>query len=311
MKVGAVVLHYRFWPEVRSTLRALLAQTRLPDRLMVIDNRSNDGSVPRLREAFPEVEVLEARGNLGYGAGMNLGMKHLLDCGMDAILLLTHECRLAPDALEALVSRLNERPTVGAVGPLLAYRSEPTVVFSAGGEIDRSIWRARHFHEPRLVAEWVGRPPRDAEWLDGAAVLLRSDAVREAGLLDEDYFLYFEETEYLLKLRRLGWPVECVPAALAWQEPGIRPTYLWFRNRLRFLARTAPKRHVLREAGRLGASVVRNSLVANRSLSRAQIRDRRRALIHFLTRRWGPDPKPIEGENKHGGAEGVPQCSGM
>jgi GT2 family glycosyltransferase len=311
MKVGAVVLHYRFWPEVRSTLSALLAQTRPPEQLVVVDNRSGDGSVPRLREAFPEVEVVEAPGNLGYGAGMNLGMQRLLDGGMDAILLLTHECRLAPDALEALAGRLEEQSTVGAAGPLLAYRSEPTVVFSAGGEIDRSMWRPRHVHEPRLVAEWVGKRPHDAEWLDGAAVLLRSDAVREAGLLDEDYFLYFEETEYLLKLRRLGWPVECVPAALAWQEPGIRPTYLWLRNRLRFLARTAPKRHVLREVGRLAASVVRNSLVSNRMLTRTQVRDRRRALIHFLTRRWGPDPKPSEGENEHGSGEGVAQCSGM
>jgi N-acetylglucosaminyl-diphospho-decaprenol L-rhamnosyltransferase len=63
------------------------------------------------------------------------------------------------------------------------------------------------------------------EWLDGAAVLLRSDAIRDAGMLDEDYFLYFEDTEYLLKLRRLGWLVECIPAAVAWQERGTgRPT---------------------------------------------------------------------------------------
>ncbi len=309
MKIGAIVLHYRFWPEVRSTLDALLAQTRPPDRLVVVDNQSSDGSVPRLREAFPEIDVVEAQGNLGYGAGMNLGMKQLLDCGMDAILLLTHECRLAPDALEALVGRLEEQPTVAAVGPLLAYRSEPSVVFSAGGEIDRTMWRPRHFHIPRLVAGWVGSPPRDAEWLDGAAVLLRSDAVRGAGMLDEDYFLYFEETEYLLKLRRLGWSVECVPAALAWQEPGTRPTYLWIRNRLRFLARTAPKRHVLREAGRLGASVVRNSLIANRSLTRTQIQDRKRALLHFLIRRWGPDVRRLDGEAEHGAVEGAARCS--
>jgi GT2 family glycosyltransferase len=285
MKIGAVVLHYRFWPEIRSTLQGILSQTRPPARVVVVDNGSSDGSTIHLRRNFPRIEVIEAETNLGYGAGMNLGMAHLLERGMDAILLLTHECRLAPDALEALGGRLEDEPRVGAVGPLLAYRSKPSFVFSAGGEIDRRVWRPRHFHEPQLVVEWAGRPPRAAEWLDGAAVLLRSDAVREAGMLDEDYFLYFEDTEYLLKLRRLGWLVECIPAAVAWQEPGNRPTYLWLRNRLRFLARTAPKRHLLRELTRLAGSVVRNTVLPNPNLTQVEIYDRRRALFHFLTRR--------------------------
>jgi GT2 family glycosyltransferase len=224
---------------------------------------------------------------------------------MDAILLLTHECRMSSDALEALLGRIEEEPAVGAVGPLLAYTSAPDVVFSAGGQIDPAAWRPRHVREPRLVAEWAGSPPRAAEWLDGAAVLVRAAAVREAGTLDEGYFLYFEETEYLRELQRLGWSVECVPAALAWQEPGNKPTYLWLRNRLRFLARTAPKRHVLREAGRLAASVVRNSIVPNRTLTRTQIQDRRRALLHFLLRKWGPDPRRLEAQTEHHGAEEV------
>lgn len=292
MRVGAVVLHYRFWPGIRSTVDALLAQTRRPERAVVVDNGSDDGSRARLRASLPGVEIVEAGANLGYGAGMNLGMAHLLESGVDAILLLTHECRLAPDALQALVRRLEEESRLGAVGPLLAYRSRPDFVFSAGGEIDRRGWRTRHIHEPSLVAEWAGKSPRAAEWLDGAAVLLRSDAVREVGMFDEDYFLYFEETEYFLRLRKLGWVVECVPAAVAWQEPGSKPTYLSYRNRLRFLLRTAPRRHVLRETSRLAASVVRNAIAPNPRLTPEVIRDRRRALFHFLTRRWGP-PEPV------------------
>lgn len=107
--------------------------------------------------------------------------------------------------------------------------------------------------------------------------------------MDEAYFLYFEETEYLLSLGRLGWGVECVPAAVAWQEPGSQPTYLWVRNRLRFQARTGRPRHVVREAGRLAASIARDGMLPNGSATAAQLRDRRRALRDFLARRWGPD----------------------
>jgi GT2 family glycosyltransferase len=294
MKVGAVVLHYQFWPGVGETLDALFAQTRRPDGVVVVDNQSGDGSTARLRLAFPELDVIEAGSNLGYGGGMNLGIRRLLELGFDAILLLTHECHLAPEALQALIQRMAENPRTGAVGPLLAYRSRPDVVFSAGGEIEGKAWRTSHVNEPPLAVEWADREPREAQWLDGAAMLLRSDAIAGAGAFDESYFLYFEETEYLLQLRRLGWSVECVPAAVAWQEPGSAPPYLMLRNRLRFLARLAPKRHVLWEAGRLAASVGRNSLFPNPRLSADQIRDRRRALLHFLTRRWGPDAPGVE-----------------
>jgi GT2 family glycosyltransferase len=288
MKVGAVILHYRFWPGIERTIQSLLAQTRPPDVVLVVDNGSNDGSAQSLRRS-PGFELIEAGVNRGYGAGMNLGLEPLLERGMDAVLLLTHECLLAPDALERLVERLEDDPDIGAVGPLLAYRSMPYRVFSAGGEIDRRTRRPRHVTEPHVVKDWIDRPSRGVSWVDGAAILLRAPAVKAAGRLDEEYFLYFEETEYLLKLRRLGWRVECVHAAVAWQEPGVKPSYLMLRNRLRFVARTAPRRYVVRDVGRLTASVIKNSVIPNRQATPSQLRDRRRALTHFLMRRWGPD----------------------
>lgn len=289
MNVGAVVLHFRRWPGVRDTLDALHAQTRPPDTVIVVDNHSADGSVAELRSAYPGLEVIEAAANGGYAAGMNLGLQASLARGSDAVLLLTHECRLAPDALAALVDRLEGEPAVGALGPLIGDLSDPEMVFSAGGEIDCRTWRTDHRRTPARMGDWTGRPPQPAEWLDGAAILLRSAAVEAAGAFDEGYFLYFEETEYLLKLRRLGWSVECVPAAWAWQESGGKPTYLWVRNRLRFLARTAPKRLVVRELALSARPLVGGAVRRSTGPSRAERRARARAILHFLIRRWGPD----------------------
>jgi GT2 family glycosyltransferase len=288
MRVGAVVLHYRLWPQVRSTLEGLASQTRPPDDLVVVDNRSGDGSLGELRAAFPEIEIVETAANLGYAGGMNVGTRMLMQRGVEAVLLLTHECRLAPDALEEMVDRLEREPGLGAVGPLIGYRTRPDTVFSAGGVMDRR-WRPQLVREPALMATWASAPPHAAEWLHGSCLLLRGSAIRQAGEMDERYFLYFEETEYLLTIGRLGWRVECVPAAVAWQEPGIQPTYLWVRNRLRFQARTGRPRHVVREAGRLAASIVRDSVFPNRRATPVQLQARRRALFDFLARRWGPD----------------------
>jgi len=290
MKVGAVVLHHRHWPGVRGTLDALLAQTRRPDSVLVVDNQSDDGSVARIHDAFRDVEIIEAGENRGYAAGMNLGIRFHLARGADAVLLLTHECRLARDALEALMKRMAAAPGLGAVGPLLADLSEPDRVFSAGGRIDARTWTTAHVREPPSLSDWAGKPPQPAEWLDGAALLIRTDVVEDVGMLDEGYFLYFEETEYLLRVRAAGWEVECLPGAIAWQASGGKPPYLWTRNRLRFLWRMAPKRKLIREVLVLTRSLVRSSMRAPLGEDRAEIRARIRGLTDFLLQRWGPDP---------------------
>jgi N-acetylglucosaminyl-diphospho-decaprenol L-rhamnosyltransferase len=306
--IGAVVLHYRQWPEVRRCLDALHAQTLTPDEVVVVDNASGDGSATLVRDAYPWARLVEAAENLGYGAGMNLGMSALSERN-DAVLLLTHECVLAPDALEIRCARMRADPRIGAVGPLIGFRSDPDRVYSAGGWVDPTTWRPRHFREPADLGGWVDAEPREVAWLDGSALLLRRAAVESSGPFDEGYFMYFEETDLLLRLGQAGWRVECVPRARAWQEPGPKPKYLWTRNRLRFLARRAPRRALLREVVQLLRRSIRPSAVD------ADGTDRRRAelsaLIDFALRRHGPPPErhrpvgsaPVGGSNE--GAAGA------
>jgi len=77
---------------------------------------------------------------------------------------------------------------------------------------------------------------------------VRGDALRAVGGFDENYFLYFEETDFSFRLRRAGWRVVCIRDAVAGQEPGERPEALYVRNRLRFLARQVSRRAALRQA---------------------------------------------------------------
>jgi GT2 family glycosyltransferase len=287
--LGAVVVHYRRWPDVRQCIDALLTQTRRPDETVIVDNRSGDGSPDRIRAAYPELAVHEASENAGYGAGVNLGVDRLRSSRPEAVLVLTHECVLAPDALERMEAHLRQHPRLGAVGPLLGYRSDPQRVFSAGGTLETRTWRGRHVNVPKSLVEWKGLAPREVDWLDGACLLLRSAAIEDVGAIDDTFFMYFEELEYFTRMRRAGWEVDCVPAARAWQEPGEKPTYLWTRNRLRFLARHAPRRQVVREVLRLIRRIGRRLGTEPDGSSRKRVE--LTALVHFLLGRSGPPPE--------------------
>ena len=289
--LGAVVVHYRRWPHVRQCIDALLAQTRRPDEIVIVDNRSEDGSPDRIRAAYPELVVLEASENAGYGAGVNLGVDRLRSSRLEAVLVLTHECVLAPDALERMEARLREDERLGAVGPLLGYRSDPNRVFSAGGTLETRTWRGRHVDKPTAVRDWDGAEPREVDWLDGACLLVRAAAMSELGPIDDRMFMYFEELDYFCRMRRAGWRVECVPAAHAWQEPGPKPTYLLTRNRLRFLARNAPRWQVVREVLRLVRRIGRRLGTDADGSSRKRLE--LTALLHFLVARSGPPPERL------------------
>jgi GT2 family glycosyltransferase len=264
-------LHYRNWPAVAETLRALAGQTRAPDHVLLVDNASADGSVAALKAAFPALAVLELDRNDGYAAGMNAGAGRMPD-DIDFLLLLTHECVLAPDALDNLVLTLREDPGCAIAGPLLGLRSAPDTVWSAGGRLAGWIGQPRHIRWPARISGWRDRPPVEVDWLDGAALLVRADAFRRVGGLDETYFLYYEELDLCLRVRRAGYTLRCVPAAAAWQEPGNASPYLDARNFPRVLRRNGRTGAALIAALSHLAAGIRDLAVArNRPLARARL----------------------------------------
>jgi GT2 family glycosyltransferase len=234
---GVVVLNYRNWPDVAKTIGSVLAQEPHPSHVVVVDNASGTGDVARITEAFPLVEVVEAPTNGGYAAGMNLGLRYLSP-SLSYALLLTHEVLLAPCAVAMLTTAVDEDPTLAVVGPLLCYKSQPEIVFSAGGAF---IGRRKiHWHpDTGLPAQDNDRLLHPAEWIDGSCMLVRRAALQQIGGFDEGYFLYFEETELHDRLRRVGWTVACAAGATAWQDPGNPSLALLTRNRLRFVRRNA------------------------------------------------------------------------
>jgi GT2 family glycosyltransferase len=289
-KLGAAILHYRRPEDVLETVDALLAQTLAPDEVLVVDNASGDRSVERLRAGLPaQVRLLEAPENGGYAAGMNLAVSDLLGAGVRLVLLLTHECVLAPDALARLVARFREQPRLGAAGPLLARRTDPDLVYSAGVRLDPRNWDTRHIGSREPLAAWRDGAPHAVDSLDGACLLVRAEVFESIGSLDERYFMYWEETAYLGRARQAGWTVECVPGAMAWQETKGVPPYLDTRNRLRFVAQTAPRRMLARELLRVAVRLVRESASASTPHEkRSALPHRARGLRDFVLGRWGP-----------------------
>lgn len=237
--VTAVVLNYR---EATDTLRCLRALDKVRYRRLsrlVVDNASGPGEVAWLRSAG--ATVVESGGNLGYAGGNNVGIRLARQAGAVAVWLVNADAYVYPSSLRRLVRVLRRHPEVGIVGPrLLEAESATPKIQSDGGHID---WEAGGRSE--LIGR--GNPPtrggglQTVDFVPGAAMLIRSRVFEDVGLLPEEYFLYFEETEFCVRARRAGWQVAVETAARAihrFAAAGGLPTesliYYFIRNRILF-----------------------------------------------------------------------------
>jgi GT2 family glycosyltransferase len=291
MNITATVLHYRHWPETRHTLDALLAQTRPPDRVIVIENGSGDDSAEQIRAAYPQVEVIAIEENRGPLPGNNRAIREALEGRADAMLMMCDDSKLAPDALERLAERMEQKPSLGAVGPLTTYQiPDGKRMIHHGGYIDPRTWHIHFTGEPGDVSDWTAKPPHTVDWVEPGVLLMRADAMRQTGFLDEPLYYKFSELDYTLRMRRKGWELECLPSAVAYQDYAAPTAYIDTRNQLRITHRHAPFRFVVREVVRVVYLVGRDILDPRRKADR-DTWSTFRALIDFLTGRWGPPPE--------------------
>jgi len=187
---------------------ATLAETSA--EIVVLDNASEDGSADAVRERFPGVRVIAQEFRAGFGANHNTVIR--ASAGR-YVYVLNEDTTAAAWAFDEIVAYLDANPRVAALGPRLVYPD---------GRLQASAWR---FPTPFVsalglltvgklgVKQSHGDRPHAVDWVMGAALVLRRDALEQVGLFDEEFFLYSEEVDLQLRLRQAGWDVHYYPEA--------------------------------------------------------------------------------------------------
>lgn len=184
---------------------------------LVVDNASSDGSVALLQTHFPWVQLIPNATNVGFAAANNQAMAMAKG---KYILLLNSDTKVLAQALTTLVEFMEARPDVGASGAryLNPDGSLQPSCFPAP-TLARELWRM--FHLDRFypfgiyqMAQWSLLTPRSVDVVQGAALLVRRTVLDQIGFFDTTYFMYTEEVDLCERIRRAGWPIFFVPAAM-------------------------------------------------------------------------------------------------
>ena len=216
-RIGIIILNYKTPGLVIDCLHSLKDQIEPGIEVVVVDNASNDGSAGRIEEHITSSEwqswarVLCSPVNGGFAAGNNLGIRAI---DADAYILLNSDTIVLPNTIRELLHAMELWPKAGLIGPgcvaqdgskeLSTFRFiRPITDFiqsASTGPISRLLGRYNvHF--------WTTDSAAEPDWIGFACVLIRREVIEQVGLLDEGFFMYFEDVDYCRRARNAGWTI--------------------------------------------------------------------------------------------------------
>ena len=224
MDLSAVLVNYNSGPDLTQALQSIAAECgSLPWEAVVVDNASSDGS-GAVAEAFgPPVRLVRNRENVGFGRGINQGIAASTG---SLVLIMNPDCRLTPGSIAAMRGELEAHSECAVAGPRVldpdgsvqgSARGDPdmlTGLFGRTGPL-RRLLPGLAVSTRNVMDEAIRGDARSAvvDWVSGACMLARRDALQSVGGFDERYFLYWEDADLCRRLRSRGYHVRYVPGS--------------------------------------------------------------------------------------------------
>lgn len=206
--IAAVVVNYDGWDDVLSCVASLRASYGDLIYVTIVDNSDVPTQVPEDVRLDLKADVITGFGNVGYAAGCNTGIARCIDRGHDYIWLLNPDTRVEPGTLPTLLEVFADLPDCGVVGPRILLPGTPGTIWFDGGQVDlRKHGETSHLHQGVPVFAAPPAQRLDVDYITGASLLVRREVIETVGPMPEDYFLYFEETDWCHRIRTAGWRV--------------------------------------------------------------------------------------------------------
>jgi len=204
--ISIVVLNYNGRGVLEKCLSSLFHVNYPNFSVIVVDNNSIDGSLESAKSKFSKATFIKNKQNLGFASGSNVGIRFSLEHGADLVLLLNNDTEVEADFLSFLVETFKKDEKVGIVSPLI-FKGDSKKIWFSGGKIDWLRMKTKH-----IVSEEM-KKSFSSDFITGCSMLVRKEVFGKIGLLDEDFFLYWEDADFSIRTRRAGFKLLVVPAS--------------------------------------------------------------------------------------------------
>lgn len=241
--ITIIILNWNGKQDTLACLTSLQESDYKDHRIVLVDNGSHDDSVACIQKEFPHVEIIETKTNLGFAGGNNVALRQVLKTNTDYILLLNNDTVVKPEMLTAFVKRAEEQPD-SAWGAKLYLYDLPDTFDHFGGNWDPKSGFFRLIANRQRDDGNAYPDPIEMDYICGAALFAPKRIFEKVGLLEERYFLIWEEADWCMRAKKLGYKMQLCPEAKLFHKVsasfvGGKPHQSYFncRNRLLFIER--------------------------------------------------------------------------
>lgn len=243
--VYIVVLNFNSYEDTLKCVKSIERISYPNYRVVIVDNNSSDNSFEILSEKLSNHTLLLSNKNFGYANGNNLGIKYAIDNDAQYICILNNDVEVEEDFLEPLIYTLQNDKTIGMVGPCICDYEKRDIIQSMGANINLYTGLTQGKYKG-IKYESIKEDMVDVDYLGGACFVVRADIIREFGMMPENYFLFFEETEFCFNIKRNGYRLACLRNSRVYHKRSATISkfkglgyYFLNRNRIIFMRRNA------------------------------------------------------------------------
>ena len=218
--VAIIIVNWNSYGDTSRCLDSLELIDYSNFRIVVTDNGSEDGSGKELKSNYPEIILLENEKNLGFTGGNNAGIQFALENGFDYLMLLNNDTIVTKSFLSSLIASIESDSKIGAIQPKIMFNQDRGVIWNAGGKFNAFFTKTSTIGENEIDRGQFDTL-RETDWITGCCFLLSARVIRQIGLLDQRFFIYHEDADWSLKIRKLSLKMFYEPKSVIYHETGM------------------------------------------------------------------------------------------
>lgn len=208
-----ILVNYNGYMDTKECLESLKKLKYGNYKIVVVDNASRDSSLELLRNNPDGYILIESSTNLGFAGGNNLGIEYALKAGAQFVLLVNNDTIVDENLLSNMLQTFEKNSKVGVVGGKILLYDNKAIISHAGGYVDMFKFTTVHYGMDKSSFEGDYNIEREVGFVSGCLMLIKREVFEKVGLLPGEYFMYYEDTDFCLRVIAGGYKIYYNPKA--------------------------------------------------------------------------------------------------
>lgn len=210
-KVAIIIVNWKQYELTKSCLSTLKSSKFNDFQIILIDNESNQKELNDLKNQFDQVKTFTSEKNLGFTGANNIGINYAIKNQFEYVMLLNNDTEIDKNFINPLLEAFQKYNKLGAVQPVIMNFYQNKKVWNAGGNLNKFFGYTSVIKKPKYIN-------RKIDWITGCCILIKTDVIKKVGLLDENFFAYYEDVDWSIRIKKAGYDLAVVKSSLIYHH---------------------------------------------------------------------------------------------